>query len=155
MTKNKKQCLLFLAVIVTLLLGSTALSATDNLQELNDTQKLSAPSNYDADNVVQSEMLKATSDANVETISTSTENTLNSKSSENTITNTDITKSVLENSKNIKSEPIAGAGTFAQLQQLISQSTGTLTLTGDYQYDSSDEDTGIVIDKSIIINGDG
>ena len=70
---NKKFCLLFLMTILVLLLGAGyafASEAGDNSLVIEDNNKLSTPLNYDVDNVVQSDIAKAKSEANVEKTST-------------------------------------------------------------------------------------
>ncbi|MBR3213855.1 MAG: hypothetical protein IKF79_04980 [Methanosphaera sp.] len=95
MTTNIKHCLLLLSVVFILLLGTAFVSATDtnnNTQVIKDNNVLSTPSNYDVDNVVQSDLATAKSDADVEKISNTSENTnteTTNKLTENSIINKD------------------------------------------------------------------
>ncbi|SDA73455.1 hypothetical protein, partial [Methanobrevibacter millerae] len=47
----------------------------------------------------------------------------------------------------------AGEGSFNELQLLINRGSGTINLDKNYRYQPGDIKTGIVISKSIIING--
>jgi hypothetical protein len=65
-------------VVLVLLIGLGFVSASDTnnaTQVIKDNNVLSTPSNYDVDNVVQSDLATAKSDADVEKISDTSENT--------------------------------------------------------------------------------
>lgn len=69
MTINQKHCLKFIVDLYEFFLRIHMIMTNNtitNLQKMDDTNKLSTPFNYDVDNLVQSDMTKIMSDANVE-----------------------------------------------------------------------------------------
>ena len=130
MTLNKKHCLTLLVIMLVLLLGAGIVSASDTndtSQVIKDNNKLSAPSNYDVDNVVQSDLTIVNSDADVEKISNTSENTKTIKTNKQTANSEKTSDSnIIKNNINDDIEKtIKGDGedSFTSLQQLINENT--------------------------------
>ena len=167
MTLNKKHCLTLLVIMLVLLLGAGLVSASDTndtSQVIKDNNKLSAPSNYDVDKVVQSDLTTIKSDADVEKISNTSENTKTIKTNKQTANSEKTSDSnIIKNNinddieKTIKGD---GEGTFTELQELINVNS-VINLDKTYKFTPGIDDqeglsmvNGIVINHDITINGD-
>lgn len=78
MTINQKHCLKFIVDLYGFFLRIHMIMTNNtitNLQKMDDTNKLSTPPKYDVDNLVQSDMIKRMSDANVEILLKTQSNT--------------------------------------------------------------------------------
>ena len=146
MTLNKKQCLIFLAIFVIMLLGVSMVSATadaKNTQGENGNIKISTPANNDVDNMVQSSTSNAKLEANVEKTITSDNDTINTKKTDTTkklqaqqetATNYDTLKSILTTSTDEELTVTLDEGTYTGNGQItVNSAIKTLTIDGNGQ----------------------